>query len=353
MVDLISSDLAGWAARLTRQIPSRQSTADIAIDLGTSNTLIHVRGRGIVLDEPSVVALERATGRVMAVGLEAQRMLGRTPGGVIALRPMRGGAISDVDAVDTMLRHFLDRVRPKRRMRWHPRVLITAPSGVTEMERRAIREGALVAGARDVRLVPEPLAAAIGAGLPVDTPRANMVVNVGGGTTEIGVIALSSVVVHQSIRVAGHVLDDLIAAHVRRTHSLLIGEITAEQVKVQIATACPEAEVRRMPVKGRDLVSGVPRTIEIDSAEIHECIREPVQAIIGAVRAALEITPPELASDIVDDGILLTGGAAQLRGLQNVLARETHLPVRTDEEPMTTVVRGAGAVLDGTESALD
>ncbi len=320
--------------------------ADIAIDLGTTNTLIHVRGEGIVLDEPSVVAMERGSGKVLAVGLEARQMLGRTPDGVTAVRPMKGGAIADVDAVDIMLRHFLERVRPRRRLRWRPNLLITTPSGITEMERRAVRAGALAAGAGYIQMLPEPIAAAIGAGLPVDTPRASMVVNVGGGTTEIGVIALSGLVAHVSIRVAGQDLDDLIASFVRRTHNLLIGETTAELVKLRIGSAYVEQEALSMPVKGRDLVSGVPRTAMVNSLEIRECLKEPMQAITAAVRAALEITPPELAADIVDDGIVLTGGGVQLRGLERLIARETQLPVRTDCSPSMTVVKGAGAVLD-------
>jgi len=320
--------------------------ADIAIDLGTTNTLIHVRGEGIVLDEPSVIALESGTGRVVAVGLDAKRMLGRTPHGVVALRPMRGGAIGDVDGVDIMLRHFLDRVRPKRSFRWRPTVLITAPSGITEMERRALRAGTLAAGARELYMLPAPLAAAIGAGLPVETPRASMVVNVGGGTTEIGVIALSGLVANHSIRVAGQDLDELIISFMRRAHNLLIGETTAEGVKLQIGSAYPEVEVRTMKVKGRDLVSGVPRTAEVNSQEIRDCIREPVQAIAGALRAALEVTPPELAADIFDDGIVLTGGGVQLRGLSTLLSDDTQLKFRMDCEPLRAVVRGAGAVLD-------
>jgi len=320
--------------------------ADIAIDLGTTNTLIHVRGEGIVLDEPSVIALESGTGRVVAVGLDAKRMLGRTPHGVVALRPMRGGAIGDVDGVDIMLRHFLDRVRPKRSFWWRPTVLITAPSGITEMERRALRAGTLAAGARELYMLPAPLAAAIGAGMPVETPRASMVVNVGGGTTEIGVIALSGLVANHSIRVAGQDLDELIISFMRRAHNLLIGETTAEGVKLQIGSAYPEVEVRTMKVKGRDLVSGVPRTAEVNSQEVRDCIREPVQAIAGALRAALEVTPPELAADIFDDGIMLTGGGVQLRGLSTLLSDDTQLKFRMDREPLRAVVRGAGAVLD-------
>jgi len=320
--------------------------AEIAIDLGTTNTLIHVRGQGIVLDEPSVVAMERATGRVLAVGMDARRMLGRTPEAVVAVRPMRDGAIADVDAVDTMLRHFLERVRPRRRFYWKPTVLITAPSAITEMERRAVRAGALAAGATEVNMLHESVAAAIGAGLPVASPRANMVVNIGGGTTEIGVIALSGLVAQHSIRVAGEKLDDLIVAHIRRTHNLLIGESTAEFVKLRIGSAYVERERAVMLVKGRDLVSGVPRTVEVDSVEIREAIREPLQAITTAVRAALEVTPPELAADILDDGIVLSGGGAQLRGIEQLISDETQLPTRMDPEPMTTVVKGAGIVLD-------
>lgn len=320
--------------------------ADIAIDLGTTNTLIHVRGRGIVVHEPSVVAVERDSGRVLAVGLEARRMLGRTPGNVIAVSPMRGGVIADVDRVDLMLRHFLQRVLPRRRFGMRPRVLITVPSGITEMERRAVRAGIVAAGAREVYMLPAPIAAAIGAGLPVTTPRGSMVVNIGGGTTEIGVIALSGIVADTSIRVAGQHLDDLIGSFIRRAHNLLVGESTAEAVKIQIGSAYPDGEEGEMTVRGRDLVSGIPSTVRVNSREIRECIREPIQAITGAVRRALELTPPELSSDIVDEGIVMTGGGAQLGGLGHLLANETHLPIRFDQEPVTTVVRGAGAVLE-------
>lgn len=319
---------------------------DIAIDLGTTNTLIHMRGEGIVLNEPTVVAVERGSGKMLAVGLEAKRMLGRAPMAVKVLRPMKGGVIGDVDRVDAMLRHFLQLVQPKRVFRGRPTVLITAPTGITEMERRALRAGILAAGAKQVFMLPEPIAAAVGAGLPVATPRANMVVNVGGGTTEIGVIALSGIVAENSIRLAGQELDEQITAFIRRTHNLLIGEGTAETVKIQLGSASCAHDGLTMMVKGRDVVSGVPRTTEVSSQEIRECLREAVQAITGSVRAALEVTPPELASDIVDDGIVLTGGGAQLHGLAALLADETDLPVRLDEEPGTTVVRGAGAVLE-------
>ena len=320
--------------------------ADIAIDLGTANTLIHVRGEGIVVNEPSVVAVDRATGKVLGVGLEAKRMLGRTPGNVAAVCPMRGGVIADVDRVDLMLRQFLERVMPRRRWGVRPRVLITIPSGITEMERRAVREGVVAAGARQVFMLSEPIAAAIGAGLPVSTARGSLVVNVGGGTTEIGVIALSGIAANTSIRVAGQDLDELIGAYLRRTHNLLIGDATAEEVKIRIGSAFPNGAEYEMEVKGRDLVSGIPTTVRVNSLEIRECIREPLQAIIAGVRRALEVTPPELASDIVDDGIVLTGGGVQLKRLGELLAEDTRLPVRTDADPLTTVVRGAGAVLD-------
>ncbi|HEU0079758.1 MAG TPA: rod shape-determining protein [Longimicrobiaceae bacterium] len=320
--------------------------ADIAIDLGTANTLIHVRGEGIVVNEPSVVAMERSTGRVLAVGLEAKRMLGRTPDSVVAVSPMRGGVIADVDRVDLMLRHVLQRVRPRRRLRIQPRVLITIPSGITEMERRAVREGVIAAGARQVFMLSEPIAAAIGAGLPVTTPKGCMVVNIGGGTTEIGVVALSGIVANVSIRVAGQDLDELIVAFIRRTHNLLVGEATAEAVKIGIGSAYPNGSEHEMEVKGRDLVSGFPKTVWVNSQEIRDCLREPLQAITTGVRQALEVTPPELSSDIVDEGIVMTGGGVQLRGLGALFAEETRLPVRIDEDPLTTVVRGAGTVLD-------
>jgi len=320
--------------------------ADIAIDLGTANTLIHVRGEGIVVNEPSVVAMERTTGKVLAVGLEAKRMLGRTPDHVVALSPMRGGVIADVDRVDLMLRHFLQRVLPRRRLQVKPRVLITIPSGITEMERRAVREGVIAAGARQVHMLSEPIASAIGAGLPVTTPKGCMVVNIGGGTTEIGVVALSGLVANISIRVAGQDLDDLIVSFIRRTHNLLVGDSTAEVVKIGIGSAYPNGAEHEMPVKGRDLVSGFPKTVYVNSLEIRDCLREPLQAITTGVRQALEITPPELASDIVDEGIVMTGGGVQLKGMGTLLAEETRLPVRIDEDPLTTVVRGAGSVLD-------
>jgi rod shape-determining protein MreB and related proteins len=320
--------------------------ADIAIDLGTANTLIQVRGEGIVLNEPSVVALDRGSRKLRAVGLEAKRMLGRTPDNTVAIRPLRDGVIADVDMAEIMLRHFLQSVLPKGLFRQRPKVVIGVPSGITEIERRAVRAASLAAGAKEVYLISEPMAAAIGVGLPVTTPRGNMVVNIGGGTTEIGVIALSGIVADASIRVGGNELDEAIAAFVRKNYNLLIGDATAETIKIQIGSAYAESEERWMPVKGRDLVSGIPKTIQINSLEIRECLQEPIQAIVEAVMRALEVTPPELSSDIVDEGIVMTGGGAQLRGLDRLLARETGLPIHVDEEPLTCVVRGAGIVLE-------
>jgi rod shape-determining protein MreB len=324
----------------------RSTLADIAIDLGTANTLIQVKGGGLVLDEPSVVAVERGSEKVVAVGLEAKRMLGRTPEGIVAIRPMRDGVIADIARVDLMLRHFLQQVLPRGLFRAKPNVVIGVPSGITEMERRAVRSAVLAAGAKAVYMIGEPMAAAIGVGLPVTTPKASMVVNVGGGTTEIGVIALSGMVADASIRIAGNELDELIATHMRKHHNLLVGEATAETIKIGIGSAFPLEHERSMSVNGRDLVSGIPLSVEVRSEEIRESIREPIAAIIAAVRRALEVTPPELASDIVDDGLVMTGGGSLLRGLDQLVAQETGLPVHRDAEPLTCVVRGAGMVLE-------
>ncbi|HEV2735993.1 MAG TPA: rod shape-determining protein [Longimicrobiaceae bacterium] len=320
--------------------------ADIAIDLGTANTLIQVKGQGIVMNEPSVVAVQRRTRKVIAIGLEAKRMLGRTPEGTVAIRPMRDGVIADVDMAELMLRHFLQSILPRGLFRTRPRVVVGVPSGITEMERRAVRTAVSQAGAKSVYLLSEPMAAAIGVGLPVTSPRGSMVVNIGGGTSEIGVIALSGIVADASIRVGGNEMDEAIVAFMRKGYNLLVGEATAEAIKIQIGSASNTVEPREMDVNGRDLISGIPKTIRIHSDEIRECIQEPIQAIAGAVRRALEVTPPELSSDIVDEGIVMTGGGAQLRGLDRVLALETGLPIHVDDEPLTCVVRGAGMVLD-------
>ena len=319
---------------------------DIAVDLGTANTLVYVKGEGIVLNEPSVVAVERGTHRILGVGLEAKRMLGRTPEGIEAVRPLKDGVIADVDVTELMLRHFLKQVTAKRIFRIKPRVVVGVPSGITELERRAVRSSAIAAGAKAVFMVAEPMAAAIGVGLPVETPTGNMVIDIGGGTTEIAVIALSGIVSNTSIRVGGDELDSAIVTFLRKNYNLLIGEPTAEAIKIQIGSAFDFGEEREMEVKGRDLVSGIPKTVSVHSQEVRECIQEPIQAIVEAVRRSLEITPPELASDIVDRGIVMTGGGAMIRGLDRLLQHETNLPIHVDEEPLTCVVRGAGRILD-------
>ncbi|MFV2006052.1 MAG: rod shape-determining protein [Longimicrobiales bacterium] len=319
---------------------------DIAVDLGTANTLVYVKGEGIVLNEPSVVAVVRGSYRIMGIGLEAKRMLGRTPEGIEAVRPMKDGVIADVDVTEMMLRHFLKQVTAKRIFRIKPRVVVGVPSGITELERRAVRSSAMAAGAKAVYMVAEPMAAAIGVGLPVDTPTGNMVIDIGGGTTEIAVIALSGIVSNTSIRVGGDELDATIVTFLRKNYNLLIGEPTAEAIKIQVGSAFDYGEEREMDVKGRDLVSGIPKTVTVHSQEIRECIQEPIQAIVEAVRRALEITPPELASDIVDRGIVMTGGGALIRGLDLLLQHETNLPIHVDDEPLTCVVRGAGRILD-------
>ncbi|MBC7896392.1 MAG: rod shape-determining protein [Cytophagaceae bacterium] len=318
----------------------------IAVDLGTANTLIYVKGEGIVLNEPSVVALDRETKKVKGVGLEAKRMLGRTPDGIIAVRPMKDGVIADFDVTEKMLRYFLELIIKNRMFKIKPRVIVCVPSGITEVERRAVRDSALGAGAKEVFMVAEPMAAAIGVGLPIETPTGNMVIDIGGGTTEIAVIALSGIVSDTSIRTAGDELDTAIVQFMRKNYNLLIGEPTAEQIKIHVGSAAPLAEEREMDVKGRDLVSGIPKIVHIHSTEIREAIQEPIQQIVDAVRRALEITPPELASDIVDRGIVMTGGGALIRGLDVILQHETGLPIHVDEDPLTCVVRGVGRILD-------
>jgi len=321
----------------------------IGVDLGTANTLVYVDGEGIVLNEPSVVAVERDTGRIKGIGLEAKRMLGRTPAGIEAVRPLKDGVIADVDVTEIMLRYFLKTVTANRFFKIRPLIVVGVPSGITELERRAVRSSAHAAGAKQVYMVSEPMAAAIGVGLPVETPTGNMVIDVGGGTTEIAVIALSGSVADTSIRVGGDELDAAIVTFLRKNYNLLIGEPTAEAIKIQIGSAYPIEEEKEMMVKGRDLVSGIPKTVRVHSAEIRECLQEAIQNIVGAVRRALEITPPELASDIVDRGIVMTGGGALVRGLDTLLREETGLPIHVDDEPLTCVVRGCGKVLDDIE----
>ncbi len=321
---------------------------DLAIDLGTANTLVYVKGRGIVSSEPSVVAVQkdsRGMKRVLAVGKEAKRMLGRTPGSIMAIRPMKDGVIADFEVTEAMLRHFITRVHNRKTL-VRSRVIIGVPSGITQVERRAIRESAESAGAREVYLIEEPMASAIGAGLPITEPSGNMIVDIGGGTTEVAVISLSGIVYSKSVRIGGDKMDEAISQYIKRKYNLLVGERTAELIKIQIGTAYPEEELKSMEVKGRDLVAGIPKTLEINSEEIREALAEPLNAIVEAVRIALERTPPELAADIVDKGIVLAGGGALLRNLDVLLREETKLPITIAEDPLSAVVLGAGRALD-------
>jgi rod shape-determining protein MreB len=318
---------------------------DMAIDLGTANTLVYVRGEGIVLREPSIVAVQKGTDHVLSVGSEAKAMLGRTPGSIVAIRPMREGVIADFEVTERMLRHFIKKVHQRRGLA-KPRIVISTPSSVTEVERRAVRDSALQAGARDVFLIDEPMAAAIGAGLPIEEPTGNMIVDMGGGTTEVAVISLGGMVEFNSVRVAGQKLDEAITQHVRRAYSVAIGERTSEDIKIHIGSAFPLKQELKMQIKGRDLVTGLPRTLEISSQEIRGALEEPLQRIIDCVKLTLEKTPPELSADIVERGIFLAGGTALLKGLDQRLREETGVPVNLAEDPLTCVVMGAGRVLD-------
>lgn len=320
-------------------------TNDIAIDLGTANTLIYLKGKGVVLSEPSVIAMEEATGRVIAVGAKAKEMLGRTPDGIAAVRPMKDGVIADFGGTEDLLREFILKVQ-RRPSLVRPRMIVCVPSGITEVERRAVHDCAEQAGAREVFLAAEPIAAAIGVGLPVDKPSGNMIVDIGGGTTEIAVIALSGIVNHTSARVGGDEVDEAIMNHLRRTYNLLIGEQTAERVKIEIGSAYPLDQEMEMDVKGRDLVGGVPRTLKITSQEIREALQEPIAMIVEALKLSLESTPPELAADIVDRGIVMTGGGSLLRGIDDLFREETKLPINVVEDPLTCVVLGAGKILE-------
>ena len=321
---------------------------DLAIDLGTANTLVYVKGKGIVLSEPSVVAVrknDRDRNRVLAVGREAKMMLGRTPGNIKAIRPIKDGVIADFEVTEAMLRYFINKVH-KRRSFVHPRIIISVPSGITQVEKRAVKESAESAGAREVYLIEEPMAAAIGAGLPITEPCANMIVDIGGGTTEVAVISLAGVVYSNSVRVAGDKMDEAILHHIKRHHNLAIGEHTAEVIKTTIADIMPEPPYQTMNIKGRDLVSGVPKTMTIDSDEIRSAISEQVDAIVEAVKMALELTPPELSADIVDKGIVLSGGGALLRNLDKRLNKETGLPIIIADDPLSSVVLGSGKALE-------
>ena len=320
---------------------------DLAIDLGTANTLIFVKGKGVVTDEPSVVAVQkdgRGNSRVQAVGMEAKQMLGRTPGSIVAIRPMKDGVIADFEVAEAMLRYFIQKVHNRKSL-VRPRIIIGVPSGITQVEKRAIRESAQEAGAREVYLIEEPMAAAIGAGLPISEPSGNMIVDIGGGTTEVAVISLSDIVLSISVKVGGDKMDEAIVAYIKKKYSLLIGERMAEQVKITIGSAYPPEDVLNMEVKGRDLIGGVPKTLEINNKEIYESLEEPVSQIVDAIRNALERTPPELAADIVDKGIVLAGGGSMLTGMDTRLREETELPIIVTEEPLTCVVKGAGQAL--------
>ncbi len=318
---------------------------DMGIDLGTANSLVHVRGQGIVLHEPSVVALERDTEEVLAVGDEAKRMIGRTPGHIVAIRPMKDGVIADFDITQTMIRYFIRKANPGRNL-VRPRVVVCVPSGVTEVEKRAVIDATLQAGAREAYLIEEPMAAAIGAGLPVEEPTGNMVVDIGGGTTEVAVISLGGVVTHRSIRIGGDEMDEAIVYYVKDKYSMLIGERTAEDIKIQIGSAVDLGSEETVEIRGRDLVSGLPKNITVKEEEIREALAEPVRSILDAVKVALERTPPELASDIMDRGIVLTGGGGLLRGLEQRISQETEMPVILSEDPLLCVVKGTGKVLE-------
>ncbi|MCD6262725.1 MAG: rod shape-determining protein [Deltaproteobacteria bacterium] len=321
---------------------------DLAIDLGTANTLVYMKGKGIVLSEPSVVAIrkdERGNSKVLSVGKEAKMMLGRTPGNITAVRPMKDGVIADFEVTEAMLRYFIRTVHNRKAL-VRPRIIICVPSGITQIERRAVRESAESAGAREVYLIEEPMAAAIGAGLPITEPTSNMVVDIGGGTTEVAVISLAGIVYSKSVRVGGDKMDEAILQHIKRTYNLLIGVSTAELIKTAIGNAYPTEEISTIEIKGRDLVTGIPKILTIDSEEIRKAISEQVLAIIETVRTALEQTPPELAADIVDRGIVLTGGGALLKNLDILLREETKLPITIAEDPLTTVVMGTGIALD-------
>ena len=323
---------------------------DLSIDLGTANTLIYLRGQGIVLDEPSVVAIREEPGRggksVEAVGMEAKNMLGRTPGHISAIRPLKDGVIADFTVTEKMLQHFIRKAHPGRYFRPSPRVLVCVPYGSTQVERRAIRESAEGAGARKVFLIEEPMAAAIGAGMPVHEARGSMVLDIGGGTSEVAIISLNGIVYAASVRVGGDRFDEAVINYVRRNYGILIGEATAERIKHDIGSAYPGEEVRELSVKGRNLSEGVPRSFSLNSNEILEALQEPLQGIVGAVKGALEQTPPELGADVAERGIVLTGGGALLRDLDKLLMEETGLPVVVADEPMTCVARGGGRVIE-------
>ncbi len=319
---------------------------DLGIDLGTANTLVHVKGKGIILMEPSVVAIQKDTGEILAVGEEAKRMIGRTPGNIIAIRPMKDGVIADFEVTQSMLRYFISRALEKRFFFVRPRVVISVPTGVTAVEERAVREAALQAGAKEAYLIEEPMAAAIGAGLPVHEPTGNMIVDIGGGTTEVAVISLGGIVTSRSIRVAGDEMDEAIVQYIKRTYNLMVGERTAEDIKIKIGSAIWDGQEEVYEVRGRDLVTGLPKTVTVNSREIQEALSETVHMIVDAIKVCLERTPPELAADIMDRGIVLAGGGSLLRNLDRLISRETGIPVIVAEEPLYAVALGTGRVLE-------
>jgi len=325
----------------------------MGIDLGTANTLVYVKGQGIVLSEPSVVAINKDTNKVRAVGNEGKNMIGRTPGNIVAVRPMKDGVIADFEITEAMLRYFINRVHDRRRLPTWPRVAICVPYGITAVEKRAVTESASQAGAKKVFTIEEPMAAAIGAGLPVQEPQGCMIVDIGGGTTEVAVISLGGIVFCKSVRVAGDEMDQAIIQHLKRTYNMMVGERTSEEIKISIGSAFPLKEELEMQVKGRDQVMGLPKILTITSEEIREALREPVSAIVDAVRVTLERTPPELAADIVDRGVVLAGGGALLRGLDQLLSKETGLHVTVAEDPLSAIVLGTGKFLEGLKSYQD
>lgn len=322
---------------------------DLGIDLGTANTLVHIKGSGVILTEPSVVAIQVHSGKVLAVGEEAKQMIGRTPGNIVAIRPMKDGVIADFDVTQTMIKYFIGKALDNKNTFLKPRVVISIPTGCTTVEERAVKEAALAGGAKEAYLLEEPMAAAIGAGLPVHEPTGNMIVDIGGGTTEVAVISLGGIVTAKSVRVAGDKMDEAIIQHLKKTYNLLIGERTAEIIKINIGSAIWDEPEAFYEVKGRDLVSGLPQIIRISSLEVQQALKETVEQIVEGIKVCLEKTPPELASDIMDRGIVLAGGGSLLRGLDKMIANETHMPVYVCEEPLLAVARGTGKVLENIE----
>lgn len=318
---------------------------DIGIDLGTASVIIYVKNKGIVIREPSVVALQRDNNKILAVGEEARQMIGRTPGNIVAIRPLRDGVIADYDVTETMLRYFIEKVCPKPRL-FRPRIVICVPSGVTSVEKRAVLEAAMQAGAKKTYLVEEPMAAAIGAELDIVEASGNMVVDIGGGTTDVAIISLGGIVVSESLRIGGDKFDDAIIRYIKKMYNMIVGERTAEDIKIQIASAYPDGEEKSMEIRGRDLVTGLPRTIKFTSNDTFQALSEPITAIIDGIKSVLERTPPELASDIVDKGIILTGGGSLLHGFPKLLAEETGIPIHLAQDPLSCVALGTGTILD-------